>query len=35
MRELVKQIDNEQLKQIADEIANFNKQIQEIREGKK
>jgi len=35
MRELIAKIDNEKLKQIADEIAEFNKQIQEIREGKR
>jgi len=35
MRELVKGIDDEKLKDIADEIAEFNKQIQDIREGKR
>lgn len=35
MTDLVKQMSDEQLKSIADEIAVFNKKIQEIREGKK
>ena len=35
MRELVAKIDDTKLKQIADEIAEFNKQIQQIREGKR
>lgn len=35
MTDLVKQMSDEQLKNIADEIAAFNKKIQEIREGKK
>ncbi len=35
MQELVKRVDDSKLKEIADEIAEFNKQIQEIRKGKK
>jgi hypothetical protein len=35
MRELVAKIDDTKLRQIADEIAEFNKQIQQIREGKR
>lgn len=35
MKELVSQIDDKQLRSIADEIAAFNKQIQELRKGRK
>ncbi len=35
MKELVSQIDDSKLKNIADEIAAFNKQIQKLRKGKK
>ena len=35
MKELVSQIDDAKLKSIADEIAAFNKQVQQLRKGKK
>jgi hypothetical protein len=35
MKELVSQIDDAKLKSIADEIAKFNKQVQQLRKGKK
>jgi cytochrome c553 len=34
MKELVSQMDDEKLKEIADEIANFNKEIRKLRRGK-
>jgi len=34
MKELVSQIDDEKLKSIANEIANFNKEVRKMREGK-
>jgi uncharacterized membrane protein (DUF106 family) len=34
MKQLVAQIDDAELKRIADEIAEFNKQIQEMRKGR-